>query len=64
MLTYQVFLQEDGSYGYSISYEGTVFILQTFAPGVGGFAPMTEAEATAYAQAQVAELTPTDEAQP
>lgn len=56
MLNYEVFMLETGSYGYTISYDGTPFIYQTFAPGVGGFVPMTEEEARTYAQAQLKEF--------
>jgi len=58
MITYEIFELGDGFYGYRVAYDGSVFIVQTFAPGVGGFVPMTEADAHAYGQAQVDEMTP------
>lgn len=58
MITYTVYMLENGYYGYTLAYDDIVFIRQTFAPGIGGYVPMTEAEAHAYAQAQVAELMP------
>lgn len=61
MITYEVYMLENGYYAYTLAYDGMVFIRQTFAPGVGGYVPMTEAEAHMYAQAQVAELMPPEE---
>jgi hypothetical protein len=56
-----------GAYGYRI--EGAGFqVIQDYTPGAQGIVPMSEAEATAYAQAAVASLTaattPQDPAEP
>ena len=53
--TYSVYKLDSGGYGYQV--QGENFNLrQDFAPGKPGFQSMSEAEATAFAQAQVAEL--------
>lgn len=53
MHTYETYQLEDGTFGYRVHEGADLRIDQYFTPSVSGFVPMTEAEATAYAQADV-----------
>ena len=46
-----------GAFGYLVESDAGHRALQDYAPDVAGNQPMTEAEATAYAEALIAELT-------
>lgn len=56
MFTYQVIQTSTGSFGYHILRDGALSDVQEFTPFVEGFVPMTESEATAFAESTVAEL--------
>lgn len=46
-----------GAFGYNVESDAGHRIGQDYAPGASGNVPMTESEATAYAEALIAELT-------
>ena len=53
MHNFELFVRTGGAFGYRV-YDGVrLAIEQQFAPAIGGHVPMTEAEATAYAKADV-----------
>jgi hypothetical protein len=55
MHTFKLFGRLDGSFGYQV-YDGQrLAIQQSYAPGVAGKVPMSEAEAEDYAKAAAAE---------
>lgn len=56
MHTYKTYQLESSAFGYRIFAGDALRIDQYFAPGLSGFVPMTEAEATAYALADIATL--------
>lgn len=56
MHTHETYLLESGAFGYRIYAGDALRIEQYIAPGLSGFVLMSEAEATAYAQADIAVL--------
>lgn len=58
MHTYTLYPLGGDHFGYYILADGNPVIQQDFAPGVPGFNPMTEAEADAYAKAEIARFEP------
>ena len=53
MHTFELFLLEEGTFGYRIYQGERLATEQSFAPGIGGRVPMSESEATAYAKADI-----------
>lgn len=56
MYTYETYPLEDGAFGYRVFAGDALRIDQYIAPGLSGFVLMPEAEATAYALADIAVL--------
>ena len=56
MTTYELY-EIDGGWGYRVLVDGSAVVDQPFKPEVQGFVRMTEAEAEALAQAEVAQRT-------
>lgn len=56
MHTYETYVLESGAVGYRIFAGDALRIDQYIAPGLSGFVLMTEAEAVAYALADIAVL--------
>jgi hypothetical protein len=52
----EIYVRKNGAFGYRIYEDGAIRIEQPIAPGLPGFVAMTEAEAAAYAAADVAAL--------
>jgi hypothetical protein len=62
-LHYQIIEQADGSFAYKVFKDGVPWIVQPYKPGVEGKVPMTEAEAIAHAEQDIADNTPATEPQ-